>query len=164
MMSARGSSPKISSDTVTEPELLPSRLVAFSSMSRTPRVLADRNRSRRRIIGNLELARLWRTVRQLLLHRVAHRNPPAFDARNGAFHHDQAALNIGLHHLQIERGDPLDAEMTRHLLVLEGPARILATAGRADRTMRDRHAMAGAQAGEIPAFHAAGPALAGRDD
>src|SRR3984957_13593350 len=163
MMSARGSSPKISSDTVTEPELLPSRLVTFSSMSRTPRVLADRNRSRRLIVGNLELARLWRGVRQLLFHRVAHRDPSAFDARNGAFHHDQAALNVGLHHLQIERGDPIDAEMTRHLLVLEGPARILPAAGRTDRPMRDRHTMGGAQAGKIPALHAASPALAGRN-
>src|SRR5436190_24119595 len=53
--------------------------------------------------------------------------------------------------------------MAGHLLVLEGPARVLTAAGRADRTMRDRHAVAGAQAGEIPALHAAGKALADGD-
>ena len=52
--------------------------------------------------------------------------------------------------------------LARHLLVLEGAARILAAAGRADRAMRDRHAMRGAQAAEIPALHAAGIALADR--
>src|SRR5580698_865676 len=160
MISVRGSSPKISSDNVTEPESLPSRPVTFSSMSRTPRVLANRNRRRRRVVGHLELAWLRRTVRQLFLHRVPHRDPAAFDARNGAFDHDQAALYIGLNYFQIERGDPVDAEMTRHLLVLEGLARILAATGRTDRTMRNRHAVSGAQAGKIPALHTTGPTLA----
>src|SRR6185295_12301468 len=47
-------------------------------------------------------------------------------------------------------------------LVLEGLARILPPAGRADRAMRDRDTMRGAQSAEIPAFHAAGEALADR--
>src|SRR4051812_40036920 len=53
--------------------------------------------------------------------------------------------------------------MARHLLVLEGLARILAAAGRTDRAMRDRHAVRCAQATEIPALHAAGKALADGD-
>ena len=52
--------------------------------------------------------------------------------------------------------------MARHLLVLEGLAGILTAAGRTDRTVRDRHAVRGAQAAEIPALHAAGKALADR--
>ena len=42
---------------------------------------------------------------------------------------DQAAFDVGPHHLEIERRDALDAHLARHLLVLEGAARILATAG-----------------------------------
>src|SRR5437870_1562529 len=52
--------------------------------------------------------------------------------------------------------------MAGHLLVLEGLAGILASAGRTDRAVRDRDAVGGAQAAEIPALHAAGKALADR--
>src|SRR5690242_1686658 len=52
--------------------------------------------------------------------------------------------------------------MTGHLLALEGLAGILTAAGAADRAMRDRHAVRGAQTREIPALHAAGKALADR--
>src|SRR5262249_60108803 len=47
-------------------------------------------------------------------------------------------------------------------LVLEGLARCLPPAGRADRAVRDRRAVRGAQAAEIPALHAARKALADR--
>src|ERR1700728_131046 len=162
MMSVRGSSPKIASDTVTEPDVLPSSDVTFSSISRAPRILADCDRSRRFIVGELELAGLRHAVRQLLLHRIAHRDPAAFDAGHRALDQDEAALNVGLHDFEGERGHPFDAEMAGHLLVLEGLAGVLTAAGRADRAMRDRHAVARAQAGEIPALHAAGKTLAGR--
>src|SRR5262249_59649847 len=65
-------------------------------------------------------------------------------------------------HLEIECGDALDAHVTRHFLVLEGLAGILAAAGGTDRAMRDRHAVRGAQPAEIPALHATGKALADR--
>src|ERR1700734_4030946 len=52
--------------------------------------------------------------------------------------------------------------MTGHFLVLESLAGILPAAGRTDRAMRDRHAVAGAEAGEIPALHTAGKTFAGR--
>src|SRR6202023_3137149 len=103
-----------------------------------------------------------RFLRQRLLHGIAHRDPSALGAGNGAFDQDQAALNISLHNTQIERGDAIDTHVTGHLLVLEGLAGILASAGRADRTMRYRHAVGGAKAAEIPALHAAGKALADR--
>src|SRR5258708_25013386 len=162
MRSVRGSSPKMASDTVTEPDFLPSSDVTFSSMSRTPRVLTDHDRGRRFIVGELELAGLRHAVRQLLLHRIAHRDPAAFDAGHRAFDQDEAALYVGLHDLEVERGHPVDAEMTGHFLVREGLAGVWAAAGRADRAVRDRHAVACPQAGEIPALHAAGKALAGR--
>jgi len=142
-MSARGSRPKISSESWTEPAALPSRVVTFSS-------------------GHLELAGLRRFLWQRLLHRIAHRDPSALGAGNGAFDQDQAARDVGLHHPQIERGDAIDAHVAGHLLVLPGLAGILASTGRTDRTMRDRDAVGGAQAAEIPALHAAGKALADR--
>src|SRR5271163_1090414 len=166
MMSVRGSSPKMASDTVTEPDSLPSREVTFSSISRPLLAFGRRrlrSRGRRcRTLGELELARLGRVGGQLLLHSVAHRDPAALDARHRALDQDEAALDIGLHHFQIERRHPVDAEMAGHFLVLEGLARVLSAAGRTDRTVRDRDAVAGAESAEIPALHAAGPALAGR--
>src|ERR1700692_2128969 len=161
MRSVRGSSLKIVSDTVAEPEFLPASDVAFNSMSRAPCVLTDCNWSRRFIVGELELAGLWHALGQLLLHRVAHRDPAALGARHGAFDHDEAARHVGLHDLEIERGHTVHAKVTGHLLVLEGLAGVLTAAGGADRAVRDRHAMARAEAGEIPALHAAGKALAG---
>src|SRR6185312_4349875 len=128
MMSWRGSRPKISSDRLTEPAALPSRVVTFSSISRA---LLRRRRFRSLLAAHdLELAGLRRFLRQRLLHGVAHPDP--------------AALGAG------------------HLLVLPGLAGILTAAGRTDRTVRDRHAVGGAQAAEIPALHAAGEALADR--
>src|ERR1700722_3785233 len=168
-MSVRGSSPKIASETVTEPEFLPSSDVIFSSMSHAllrfgSRGLFCRGSGGRGgcALAELELAGLWHAVRQPLLHRVTHRDPAAFDARHGAFDQDESAVDVSLHDFEIERGHAVDAEMAGHFLVLEGPAGILAPAGRADRAMRDGNAVARAQAAEIPALHAAGPALAGR--
>src|SRR5579884_2256846 len=162
MRSARGSSPKMASETVTEPDSLPSSVVTFSSMSRTlPGLAVHRHRSLGCVIRKLEFAGLRRAVRQFLLHGITHRDPAASDAGHGALDQNQTPLDIGLHHLQIERGYPLDAEMAGHLLVLESFAGILAAAGRTVRTMRNRHAVAGAQTGKIPALHGPGPALAG---
>src|SRR5580700_4972990 len=119
MRSVRGSSPKIASDTVTEPEFLPSSDVTFSSMSRAPCVwsncvLADSDRGRRFIVGKLEFAGLGHALGQLLLHRVAHRDPTALGARHGAFDHDETARHVGLHNFEIERGHPIDTEMAGH--------------------------------------------------
>src|SRR5258708_22125353 len=137
MRSGRCSSPKMASDTVTEPDFLPSSDVTFSSMSRTPRVLTDRDRGRRFIVGELELAGLRHAVRQLLLHRIAHRDPAAFDAGHRAFDQDDAALYVGLHDLEVERGHPAATEMTGRFLVLTGPPGALPAAGHAGRTSRD---------------------------
>src|SRR3984957_15383953 len=161
MMSARGSSPKMASDTVTEPDSLPSREVTFSSISR-PLLAFGRRRFRSRSLGELELARLGHAGRQFLLPRAAHGNPAAFDARHRALDQNQAAFDVRLHDLQIERGHPIDTEMAGHFLVLEGLAWILPAAGRTDRAMRDRNTVGGAQTAEIPALHAAGPTLTGR--
>src|ERR1035438_8348649 len=160
MMSARGSRPKISSESWTEPAALPSRVVTFSSISHAL-LLGRRFRC---LLGacDLELAGLRRFLRQRLLHGVTHRDPSALGAGNGAFDQDQAALDVGPHHAQIERGDAIVAHMAGHLLVLPGLAGVLAAAGRTDRTVRDRDAVGGAQAAEIPALHAAGKTLADR--
>src|SRR3954452_12779501 len=164
--SLRGTRPKISSESSTEPASLPSSVVIFSFISRTF-LLGSRRFGRSSsfftaTIGNLELARLRRVLRQRLLHRIAHRDPAAFGAGNGAFDQDQAALNVGLHHAQIERGDAIDAHVPGHLLVLEGLAGILASTGRTDRAMRYRDAVGGAQAAEIPTLDATRKPLADR--
>src|SRR4029077_2472645 len=159
VMSARGWRAKIGSESWTAPASLPSRVVTFSSISRAP--LLGRSLSLL-TTGDLELAGLRSFLRQRLLDGVAHRDPAALGAGNGAFDEDQAALDVGLHHTQIERGDAIDTHVTGHLLVLEGLAGVLASAGRTDRTMRNRHTVGGAQTAEIPALHAAGKTLTDR--
>src|SRR5437016_4851372 len=159
MMSARGSRPKMASESWTDPASLPSRVVTFSSISRA--LLLGR-RLGLLTASHPELAGLRSFLWQRLLDGVTHRDPAALGAGNGALDEDQAALDVGLHHTQIERGDTIDTHMTGHLLVLEGLAGILASAGRTDRTMRNRHTVGGAQTAEIPALHAAGKSLADR--
>src|SRR6266545_4418645 len=163
-MSARGSRPKIASDSVTSPAALPSSVVTFSSMSRAllllGRSLVGLGRRRCRLgLGQAELARLRQVLRHRLLDGVAHGDPAALAAGHRALDQDEPALDVGLHHLEIERGDAIGTHMAWHLLVLEGLAGVLAAAGGADRAVRNRHAVAGAQAGEIPPLHAAGKAL-----
>src|SRR5262245_12326911 len=164
-MSGRGSSPKMESESSIEPASLPSSDTMVSCMSRA--LLPGRRRLGRPAAGGgrfrqAELAGLGRILRQLLLDRVAQRDPAALGAGHRPLDQDQPALDVGLHHLKIERGDALDAHVAGHLLVLEGLARVLPSAGRADRAVRDRHAVRGAQAAEIPALHAARKALADR--
>src|ERR1700753_4119254 len=157
-MSFRGSRPKISSESWTEPASLPSRVVTFNSISHA---LLLGGRIRRLLAaGDLELAGLGSLLRQRLLDGVPHRNPSALRAGNGAFDEDQAARDIGLDHTQIERGDTIDTHVARHLLVLEGLARVLPTAGRTDRAVRDRNTVRGAQTTEIPTLDATGEDLA----
>src|SRR6202040_3124690 len=158
MMSLRGSRPKMASESWTEPAALPSRVVTFSSISRA--LLLGRRFRSLLAAGDLELAGLRRFLRQRLLHGVAHRDPSALGAGNGAFDQDEAALDIGLHHAQVERGDAVDALVARPLLFFEGLAGILTPAGRTDRAMRYRDAVGGAKPAEIPALHAAGKTLA----
>src|SRR5277367_931659 len=160
MMSLRGSRPKIPSESWTEPAALPSRVVTFSSISHA--LLLGRRFRCLFAARDLELAGLRRFLRQRLLDGVTHRDPSALGAGNGALDQDQAALDVGLHHAQIERGDAIDAHMAGHLLVLPGLAGVLTATGRTDRAMRDRHTVGGAQTAEIPALHAAGKTLADR--
>src|SRR5271165_1925699 len=170
-MSGRGTRPKIKSGRSTVPAAAPSRVVILSSISGA--VLVGRrcgfrglllSRFRRcRTHRQAKFAGLGNVVRQLLLHCVAKSDPAALVAGHRTFNQDQAALDIGLHHLQVERGDALDTHMTGHLLVLESLARILAAAGRPMRAVRYRNAMRCAQAAEIPALHGTSKALADRN-
>src|SRR5215204_1908661 len=159
-MSARGSRPKMASESWTEPASLPSRVVTFSSISHA--ILLGRRLRSSLAARNLELAGLRSFLRQRLLDGVAHRDPSALGAGNGAFDEDQPALDVGLHNAQIERGDAVDAHVAGHLLVLEGLAGILTAAGRTDRTVRYRDAVGGAQTAKVPALHAAGKTLTDR--
>src|SRR5262249_36660151 len=161
--SVRGVSPKIASGSVIDPAFSPLRVVTVSSMSRALLgLVGGRFRRCRAFAGGAELAGFGRVLRQHFLHRVAQHDPAALRAGHRAFDQDQAALGVGLHHAQIERGDALYTHVTGHFLVLEGLARVLAATGRADRAMRDRDAVRGTQAAEVPALHAAGEAFADR--
>src|SRR6516165_9765915 len=135
-MSARGSSPKMLSGTVTDPASSPSRVVILSSMSGTlaggrcvSGVGGFDGRGRRCVRRQPELAGLGNVLRQRLLDGVANRDPPALGTGHRPFDQDEAARDVGLHHLEVERGHPLHAEMAGHFLVLEGLARILTAAG-----------------------------------
>src|SRR4051812_26021906 len=127
MRSWRGSRPKIASDKVTEPASLPSSVVIFISMlCALPGWSGGLGSSRRNGAARFaELAGLRRFLGKRLLHGIAHDDPAALGARHRALDHDQAAIDIGLHDAQIERGHFVDAHMAGHLLVLEGLAGIL---------------------------------------
>src|SRR5579875_2695881 len=121
-ISPRGTRPKILSGNSTEPAASPSSVVILTSISGAllprGRCLCRRDVRRRRGIGRLrlrlrlrgieaELARTRGFLGQRLLGGVAHRDPAAFVARHRAANENQAALDVGLHHLEIERRDPL---------------------------------------------------------
>src|SRR5262249_30224381 len=99
MMSARGSRPKMASDSCTEPASLPSSVVTFSSISRA--LLLGRRFGGSLVARDLELAGLRRFLRQRLLDGVADADPAALGAGNGTFDEDQAALDIGRDHAQV---------------------------------------------------------------
>ena len=82
--------------------------------------------------AHAELAGLRYFLGQFFLDRIAHSDPAALGAGHRALNQNEAALDICLHDLEIERGDALDTEMARHLLVLERLAGILTTAGASD--------------------------------
>src|SRR5690242_18835640 len=176
-MSVRGSKPKIASGSLIEPASLPSRVVIFISMSRA--LLHGGSGFRRGRLGRLlpglrrgiglgnfrhtELSGFRRLLGQFLFDRVAHGDPATLGTRHRTLDQDEAALDVGLHNFEIERGDALDAKMARHLLVLERLAGVLPATGAADRTVRNRHAVRSAQAGKIPALHATSKSLAAGD-
>src|ERR1019366_6761355 len=168
-ISARASSPKMASGRSTEPAAVPSSIVTFNSMSRplvrggiSRRGLRRFGGRRRASARQAELARHRRILRQRLLDRIAQPDPTALGAGHGALDQDEATLDVGHHHLEIERGHAIHAHVTRHLLFLERLARILATAGRSMGSMRDRHAVGGAQTAEVPTLHRTRKALADR--
>src|SRR4051794_19965773 len=110
MISARGSSPKISSDSWTEPAALPSSVVTFNSISHA--LLLGRRCRSLLTASKAELAGLRRILGQRLFHGIAHRDPSALGAGNGAFDQDETPLYVGPDHAQIERGDPIGTHVT----------------------------------------------------
>src|SRR5262245_46587093 len=159
-MSCRGSRPKIASDNSSVPALSALRVWISAFMTLAP---SSALRRRRIALRHAELARHRHTVRKLPLDRVPEMHPAALGARDRAPHHDQPALDIGADHFDVLRRHLLVAELAGHLLAGKGPPRRLALAGRAMRAMADRNAVAGPQAGEVPALHRALIALADGD-
>src|SRR5262249_39270796 len=135
-MSALGSRPKIASGSSTEPAALPSSETILSSMSGPLACVLSFGRHcfarAGGTLGQTQLAGVGGVFPQPFLDRIAKREPTALGARHRAFDQDESALDVGLHHLEIERGDTLDAQVPRHFLILEGFSWILAAAGRTD--------------------------------
>src|SRR5947209_11078269 len=168
--SMRGSRPKISSLSSMSPADVPSSDVMsiFTGSALLLVLLGGRFGRPLRLrpaaltAAHAELARLGRILRQCALHRIAHINPAAAMAGHCAFDEDQPARDIGLHDAQVLRRHALDTHMPGHFFVLERLARVLTSAGRTMRAMRDRHTVRGTQTAEVPALHWAGKALADR--
>src|ERR1700722_1749387 len=158
--SARGSSPNMASLSSKEPEAEPSIDVMSNFMASLS--LCRFGRWGARFGVNAELTGQRRILRQRLLHRIAHRNPAPRVPRHRARDQNEAAIGVGADDAKVLRRHPIRSHMAGHLLVLPGLPRILAATGRAMRTMRDRHAVGGAQAAEVPALHRAGETLADR--
>src|SRR5579883_2406525 len=96
------------------------------------------------------------------LGRVLDDDVAAGRAGDGAGDQEQALLVVDGDDLDVLRGHALVAIVAGHLLAGEGAAGILAVTGRAVRTVRNRHAVAGLETTEIPAHHRAGEAAADR--
>src|SRR5271154_725834 len=151
--SVRGSSPNMASLSSKEPEAEPSIDVMSNFMASLSLRRFGRWGAGARFGMNAELAGQRGVLWQRLLHRVAHRDPTSGVPWHRALDQNEAALGIRAHDTQVLRRHAISSHMAGHLLVLPGLARILATAGRAMRTVRDRHAVSGAQAAEVPALH-----------
>src|SRR5262245_18333830 len=114
-MSALGSRLKIASGSSIEPAALPSGDTILSSMSGALLVGGFAFFGGRGLgfagggcrLPQAELAGPGSVLRQFLLHRVVQRAPAALGAWHRAFDQDEAALDVGLHHLEIERGAAL---------------------------------------------------------
>src|SRR4051794_17107827 len=121
-MSVRGVAAKISSGKSTEPALALSKVVISTCIAAS---------------SAREASRIGRVIRALALHRVAHQHELALRAGDRALDHQQTLLGIDRCHLEIERRHPLDTQMARHLLVLEGAPRVLTVTGRTMASMAD---------------------------
>src|SRR5262249_25327155 len=112
MRSARGSSPKIASDSVALPASFPSRATILSSITRRP---SSQRQRRRRLLCRLGFRLLSRLLRfsfsrlshpefaglrsflgQFFLHGIAHGHPPAFGTGHGALDQDETSLDVRL--------------------------------------------------------------------
>src|SRR5688572_3881011 len=124
-------------------------------------------RGSRRLASSLAQAgRVRRILGAGALGGVLDDDVAAARAGDGAGDQQQALLVVGGDDLEVLRGHALVAVVAGHLLAGEGAAGILAVTGRAVAAVRDRHAVAGFQAVEVPAHHRAGEAAAdgGADD
>src|SRR3954453_19272233 len=99
-------------------------------------------------------------IRARQLDRVADGQPAALVAWDRALDEQQAADRIGTDDLEVLLGAIARAHVSRHFLVLEHAAGILAVAGGTVRSVRDGHAVGRAETAEAPALHRSGEALA----
>src|ERR1700722_19065077 len=139
--SARGSSPNTSSLSSSEPAAEPSIDVMSYFMASLSLRRFGRWGALAGLGVNAGVSRQRIILRKRLLHRVAHCDPTSGVPRHRALDQNEAALGICANDAKVLRRHAISSHMAGHLLVLPGLARILAAAGRAMRTMRDRHAV-----------------------
>src|SRR5579885_77156 len=94
------------------------------------------------------------------LHRRPHDQIGPGVARHRALDQEQMALDVDFDHVEIEGGHAPVAHVAGHFLALPHLARRLALADRARHAVRQRVAVGGATAAEVPALLPAGEALA----
>src|SRR5690606_8633666 len=154
-MSLRTGTAKISSESSISPTVSLSRLrtSAFISLplGRRGRLCSTADRRRERHV-----------LRRLALHRVLDRHIALRCARHGTAHQEEAALGVDRDDAQVLGRDARAAGVARHLLVLEGAARVLPLAGGTVAAMRDRNAVRRVETAEIVALHDALEAFADR--
>src|SRR5690349_23750502 len=156
-MSRRTGAPNTASASSISPTALLSRFLTETFISRALRLGGlGRGCRGRGLTLRLERRREWqlRALGELLaLGGVAHEDKIALEAGDRALDHDQAALTVGRDDLEVLCGDAHVAHVAGHALVLEDLTGVLALAGRAVAAMRDRDAVARAQAAEVMPLH-----------
>src|SRR5258708_2363585 len=96
------------------------------------------------------------------LHAGTHHYRAVLGAGNGTLHEDERALGVDARDLEQLHGSLHVAEVARHALAGEHPARVLRHADRAGTVVRERVAVRGAVGREVVALDDAGEALAER--
>ena len=107
---------------------------------RPPRRPSPRPRQRRPASERSAAGRITLSGAAFLTASLIVTQPP-LEPGHRALDHDQPALGVGAHDLQVLGGDADRAHVAGHLLALEDLARVLALAGRAVAAVADRHAV-----------------------
>ena len=99
----------------------------------------------------------------LRLHCIADDDNATVGAGHGALDQQEATLEVGLHHFEVQRGDLLVTHVTSHLQTLEDATGERARTDGSRCTVVLVVTVAGSLAGEVVTLHAACESLASAD-